>query len=44
MTTAEEIAALEAKLKARDGKPGFKDNVAAIRQRIADLKGQPADE
>jgi len=38
MTRDEEIAALEARLKAREGRPGFKANVEAIRKRLAELK------
>jgi hypothetical protein len=41
MTRDEEIAALEAKWEARKGRPGFKANADAIRQRIARLKGGP---
>lgn len=35
----EELAALKAKMKAREGKPGFKTNVEALRKRIAELEG-----
>lgn len=38
MSRAEEIAALKAKLKAREGRPGFAGNVAEIKARIAQLK------
>jgi hypothetical protein len=34
----EELAALKAKVKAREGKPGFKSNVADLKQRIAELE------
>ncbi len=34
-----ELEDLKAKLKMRDGKPGFADNVAAIKARIAELEG-----
>lgn len=40
MTPAEEIKTLKAKLRARDGKPGFKDNVAAIKARIAEMEAE----
>ncbi len=39
------LAALKAKLKARDGKPGYKQNCADIREEIARLEaidGEPA--
>ncbi len=42
MTVEEELAALRAKLKARDGKPGFKANVEAIKAKIAELEAQSA--
>ncbi len=38
MTRQEEIAALKAKLKARDGKPGFTANVEMLKARIAELE------
>jgi len=38
MTKEEELAALRAKLKAREGKQGYKQNVADIRKRIAELE------
>lgn len=38
MTRQEEIAALEAKLRAREGRPGFEANVAELKARIAELK------
>ncbi len=34
----ERLASLKAMLKAREGKPGFKDNVAAIKAAIAELE------
>jgi hypothetical protein len=37
-----EIARLKAMLQARDGKAGFKANVAAIRKRIAELEAMLA--
>jgi hypothetical protein len=40
MTREEEIAALKAKLKARQGKTGFKANVAEIEAHIATLEAQ----
>jgi len=36
-----ELQELKAKLKAREGKPGFADNVAEIKARIAELEGTP---
>ncbi len=38
----ERLAALQAKLKQREGKPGFKANIAAIKAQIAELEN-PAD-
>jgi hypothetical protein len=43
MTRDEEIAALEAKLKAREGRPGFRANVEEIRAKIERLKQEAAD-
>lgn len=43
MTRDEEIAALEAKLVAREGKPGLKANSEAIKARIERLKQEAAD-
>lgn len=40
MGIAEELASLRARLKARDGKPGFKSNVQEIRERIAQLEAR----
>lgn len=40
MTREEELAALKAKLRAREGRPGFKANVEEIRQRIAQLEAE----
>lgn len=37
---ADEIAALKAKLAARQNKPGMAANVAAIQARIAELEGR----
>lgn len=39
MTREEEIAVLERKLAAREGQPGFKENVEAIKARLAELRG-----
>ena len=39
MTRQEELDALKAKLRAREGKPGFSANVAALKKRIAELEG-----
>lgn len=38
MTRKEEITALRAKLKSREGRPGFKANCEEIRARIAALE------
>lgn len=38
MTGKEEIAALKAKLRKREGRPGFAANVAEIKARIAALE------
>lgn len=38
----EELADLKAKLKAREGKPGLADNVAALKARIAELEAANA--
>lgn len=38
MTDAERLVALKAKLKARDSKPGWKDNVADLKAEIARLE------
>lgn len=38
MTPEEELAALKAKLKAREGKRGFAQNVKDIKTRIAELE------
>lgn len=38
MTKDEELAALRAKLRARENQPGYKDNVAAIKARVAELE------
>lgn len=40
MTRDEELADLKAKLRAREGKSGFKSNVDAIKARIAKLEAQ----
>lgn len=40
MTRDEELAALKAKLSAREGRPGFKANVEALRERIAQLEAE----
>lgn len=39
----EQIDALKAKLKARQGKPGFGSNVKALEQRIAELEAEAAN-
>lgn len=38
MSPSEELAALKAKLRAREGKPGFTENVADLKARIAELE------
>lgn len=38
MTRDDELANLKAKLKMREGKPGFAANVAEIKARIAELE------
>jgi hypothetical protein len=38
VSRAEEIAALKAKLRAREGRPGFEANTNEIRARIAELE------
>lgn len=40
MSIESDIAELRAKLRAREGKPGFKGNAEAIRQRIAELEAR----
>jgi hypothetical protein len=40
MTREEELAALKAKLRAREGRVGFKQNVADLKARIAELEAQ----
>jgi hypothetical protein len=40
MSHDEELAALRAKLKAREGKGGYSANVEAIKARIAELEAQ----
>ena len=40
MADSPELAALKAKLKAREGRPGFAQNVADLKARIAELEGQ----
>lgn len=40
MNPKEELVALKAKLKARKGKSGFKENVEAVEARIAQLEAQ----
>jgi hypothetical protein len=37
---ASRLDALRAKLAAREGKPGFKDNVEAIKKQIAELEAE----
>lgn len=39
MDAKEELAALKAKLKARENRPGYADNIEAIKARIAKLEG-----
>jgi hypothetical protein len=43
MSREQEIAALKAKLKARENQPGFKSNVEQIRKRIAELEAVDGD-
>lgn len=43
MTPQEQLAALKAKLKAREGRPGFGANVEDLRARIARLEQEIAD-
>lgn len=38
MTREEELTALKAKLRAREDRPGFSANCAAIKARIAELE------
>jgi hypothetical protein len=40
MAHEEEIAALKAKVKAREGRAGFAENVAALKARIAELEAK----
>lgn len=40
MTPAEELAALRAKLSAREGKGGFGENLREMKARIAELEKQ----
>ena len=40
MTPEEELALRKEQLKARDGKAGYKTNVEALKQRIAELEAQ----
>lgn len=40
MTREEEIAILKAKLKAREGRPGFEANLREIKARIAELEAK----
>jgi hypothetical protein len=40
MDREQELAALRAKLAAREGRPGLTENVRAIKDRIADLERQ----
>jgi len=40
MTRDEELVSLKAKLKAREGKPGYALNVIALKARIAELEAQ----
>jgi len=42
VTPEEELEALKAKLKAREGKGGFAQNIEHLKQRIAELEGQIA--
>jgi uncharacterized small protein (DUF1192 family) len=42
MTTAERIAALQAKLRAREGKGPYRENVKMIRAEIARLEAKEA--
>lgn len=38
MSASAELAALKAKLRAREGKPGFAENVEQLKARIAELE------
>lgn len=38
MADSEELTALKAKLRMREGRPGYADNVKAIKARIAELE------
>ena len=40
MTREQEIAALKAKIAARDNKSGFKQNLDALRARLAELEAE----
>jgi len=40
--SAEELARLKAKLAAREGTPGFRENAAAVAARIAELEAADA--
>jgi len=40
MTREEELADLKAKLAKRENQPGYKDNVEALKARIAELEAQ----
>lgn len=40
MSRDQEIALLREKLAAREGRPGFAENVREIKRRIAELEGQ----
>ena len=42
MTREQEIAALKAKIAARENTSGFKQNVEALKARLAELEGQNA--
>lgn len=43
MTREDEIAILEAKLRAREGRPGFKTNTEELRKKLDRLKQEAAD-
>jgi hypothetical protein len=44
VTRGEELAALKAKLKAREGRPGFAANTAELKQRIAELEAEGSND
>ena len=42
MADSPEIAAVKAKIKARENQPGFAQNVAELKARLAELEGSGA--